>query len=88
MSLLSDFVSGCPQRWDEMTPLGDDLSYCDGCGETVQFVRSVSALVKAARVGQCVAVNDNVPILPIDVPFDGILGIVEPGVRGVVLRDE
>lgn len=71
-----------------MTSLGDDLSYCDGCGETVQFVRSLPDLLRASSVEQCVAVHDNEPILPIDVPFDGIMGIIVPGVRGVVRRDE
>mgnify|MGYP001245060057 CR=1 FL=1 len=71
-----------------MTSLGDDLSYCGGCGETVQFVRSLPDLLRAASVEQCVAVHDNEPILPLDVPFDGIMGIIVPGVRGVVRRDE
>jgi hypothetical protein len=88
MSLLSDLVSGCSQRWDEMKTLGDGISFCVSCGETVEFVRSLPALLKAASVGQCVAVPDHEPILPIDVPYDGIMGIIVPGVRGVVRRDE
>ena len=88
MSLLSNLVSGCPQRWDEMTPLGDDTRFCAGCGETVEFVQTLHALLKVATSGQCVAVHDNESILPLDVPFDGIMGIIVPGIRGVVHRDE